>query len=55
MRNGVEKGIGKVKSVNKKLGGDMEKDENKKYTIGIGGNSNCAVLDAFGDFTCNCR
>ena len=55
MRNGVEKGIGKVKSVNKKLGGDMEKDENKKQNISIVRNSNCAVFGVLGGYTSDCR
>ena len=30
MKKGIETEIRKVESVNKNLGGDMEKDENKK-------------------------
>ena len=55
VRNVVEMGIEKVKSVNKNLGGEKRKNENKKQNVGIVGNSNCAVLGAFSGFTCDCR
>jgi len=40
---------------NKNLGGDMEKNENKKQNDSDGENSNRAVLAVLSGFTCDCR
>ena len=55
MRKVVEIGTGKVESVNKNLGGEKRKNENKKQSDSIDGNSNRAVFSVFSGYTCDCR
>ena len=55
MRKVVEMKIGEVESVNKNLGGDMEKNENENQNVSSGGNSNSAVFGVFSGYTCDCR
>ncbi len=52
MRKGME--IVEIESMNKKLGGEKRKNENKKQNVGIVGNSGSAVFGVLSGFTCDC-
>jgi hypothetical protein len=51
MRKRIEEG----KSLNKNLGGEKRKNENKKQKISNSANSSGAVFGVFSGYTCDCR
>ena len=52
MKKGVEMGIEEGEGVNKNLGGEKKKNENK--IVSNSGNSNRAVFGAVSGFACDC-